>query len=134
MAARLYAAGLDIAPAVGTAAMHEFEAFLSLLGGVPDLEQILDGNGDALIFPTEPSLGYATVTGLTLRAQTAPRAHQALRWLAAKAEPEWAQLFTTDTLSLLRRTDDGALAALQRLIAGDAELGRFLADVATLSQ
>ena len=134
MAAHLYEAGLDIAPAVGAAAMHEFEAFVSQLNGVPDLERILDGQGDALAFPAEPSLGYATVTGLTLRAQSAPRAHQALRWLAAKAEPEWAQLFTTDTLTLLRRTDDGALAALQRLIAGDVELGRFLADVATLLQ
>ncbi len=144
MAARLYAAGLDIAPAVGAAAMHEFEAFVSQLGGVPDLETILEGGGDALAFPDEPSLGYATVTGLTLRARSAARAHQALRWLAAKADPEWAQLFATDTFTLLRRSTNDvqrgaagtqgtdAFADLQSLIAGDAELGRYLADVAAL--
>ncbi|MBL8093835.1 MAG: MoxR family ATPase [Anaerolineales bacterium] len=136
MAARLYAAGLDIAPAVGAAAAHEFDAFLSQLGDLPDLERILSGAGDTLAFPAEPSIGYATVTGLTLRAQTAARAHQALRWLAAKAEPEWAQLFATDSFTLLRRieTKDGdAFMALQRLIAGDEALGRFLADVASLA-
>lgn len=136
MAARLHVIGLDIAPAVGAAAAHEFDAFLSELGGLPDLEAILRGEHESVPFPSEPSIGYAAVTGLTVRARTATRAHQALRWLAAKAEPEWAQLFATDAFTVLRKinTPDGdAFSALQRLIADDAALGRFLAEVASLA-
>jgi MoxR-like ATPase len=125
MGAQLFAAGLDIAPAVGSAAATEFRAFLDQYQQLPDLDAVLAGRGNGQRFPDEPSVRYATVIGLAARARDAQRAYHALRWLMTAADLEWPQLFAVDSLRVLRPS--GRARDLQRLIAGDDELMRLLA-------
>jgi hypothetical protein len=43
--------GLDVTPAVGTATATEFHAYTALYHSIPDLAQILRGEGDGIAFP-----------------------------------------------------------------------------------
>lgn len=124
MASRLYHAGLEITPAVGAGAAAEFEAYRSLYRDLPDLQRILEGAGAGVAFPAEPSLRYATVIGLTVRAEAAQPAVHAFRWLAEAAPPEWVQLCAADLFRLMRAR--GQMPALQRLILQDEVLQRYL--------
>jgi MoxR-like ATPase len=124
MASKLHRAGLDVAAAVGEATAVEFNAFLQHYSSLPDLTRILQGSGNALAFPSEPSVRYATVIGLTARADDAQKGYHAFRWLAATAATEWVQLYATDLFSLLRARNQ--MGALARLIAGDPALGTFM--------
>lgn len=45
--------------------------------------------GNAIAFPEEPSVRYATTTGLTVRASDAKQAYNAFNWLSEKATAEW---------------------------------------------
>ena len=69
MASELHRAHLGIESAVGTVTAQEFKAFVALYGSIPDLEAILQGDGEVIPFPSEPSLSYATIIGLTSRAR-----------------------------------------------------------------
>ncbi|MBX5456941.1 MAG: MoxR family ATPase [Thermogemmatispora sp.] len=113
MADALYKAGLDIAPAVGQGAAAEFEAFMALYDRLPDVEAILEGAGEHIAFPGEPSLRYAITVALATRASSLQQCYQAFVWMSQKAQPEWVQLFATDLFRLLRaRNELGKLAAL----------------------
>jgi ATPase family associated with various cellular activities (AAA) len=124
MASTLHYAGLDLAPAIGTLANAEFQAFTKLYHILPDLAPILEGAGADIPFPAEPSARYATAIGLTIRARDADRAYNAFLWLSRVATTEWVQLFVSDLLSLMR--SQGQLGMLATLIAKDPEIGKFL--------
>ena len=126
MASRLHYAGLDIASAVGQGAAAEFAAYITLYKSLPDLVHILEGNGNAIAFPEEPSVRYATVTGLTVRAEDADRAYNAFNWLCDKATAEWVQLFAVDMFRQMRQL--GQMGALAKLVKQDSKLQQFLKD------
>jgi MoxR-like ATPase len=130
MASRLHAAGLEVAPVVGPAAAAEFRAFVSLYGGLVDMEAILRGDGADLAFPSEPSQRYALTVGLCVRARDAAQAHAAFRWLAAQAGPEWVQLYALDLFRQMRAR--GQMGELAALVQQDAQLQAFMRDYRAL--
>ncbi len=124
MASDLHRVGLDIAPAVGSAAATEFRAFVQLYEQLPDFERILAGQGGGVAFPAEPSVRYALIVGLVARAREAREAYHAFKWLAQVAEPEWVQLCAVDLFRLMRRK--GEMRNLKRFIAQDPALQAWL--------
>jgi MoxR-like ATPase len=124
MASALHAADLSIAPAVGVAAEAEFAAYIELYRALPNLTPILEGNGDRIDFPAEPSTRYATAIGLTIRAADANQAYNAFTWLSQKATAEWVQLFTIDMFRVMR--SKGQMGTLAKLVQKDAQLQKFL--------
>jgi MoxR-like ATPase len=124
MASTLHRAGMDVTAAVGTAAAGEFKAFVALYNSLPRLEEILQGSGDDIPFPAEPSVGYATITGLTTRAGDAQAAYNAFRWLVKTAGPEWVQLCAIDMFRQMRAK--GEMKQLGVLIAQDETVQKFL--------
>src|SRR5690606_22031643 len=117
-------AGLSIDSAVGTPAAQEFKAFLTLYGSIPDLQAILAGEGSAIPFPSEPSLCYATIIGLTSRAQDGQSAYHAFRWLVGAAKPEWVQLCAIDLFRSMRAK--GRMEELNEYILQDEQVQEFL--------
>jgi MoxR-like ATPase len=130
MAQRLFAAGLDISPAVGEAAASEFQAFLSLYQQLPDLHDILRGGGDGLAFSEEPSVRYAITVGLATRVQYVEQALCAFQWLHARAGAEWLQLWASLLFSQLR--SQGKLGLLAVLVRQHPTLAQFLKTYQTL--
>jgi MoxR-like ATPase len=126
MASDLHDADLDIAPAVGEAAMTEFQAYLKIYQALPNLTEILAGRGDRIAFPSEPSSRYATAIGLTVRAEDAQQAYNGFTWLSRVANPEWVQLFAVDLFQVMRAK--GQMGMLAQLVAKDANLQKFLKD------
>jgi MoxR-like ATPase len=124
MSSELHRANLSIESAVGIATAHEFKAFVALYSSVPDLEAILQGDGEAIPFPSEPSLGYATIIGLTSRAKEAQAAYHAFRWLVRTAKPEWVQLCAIDLFRMMRTK--GMMQELNGLIQQDEQIQQFL--------
>jgi hypothetical protein len=124
MASQLHHVGLGIESAVGTAAAQEFKAFLALYGSIPDLQAILAGDGAAIPFPVEPSLCYATIIGLTSRAQDAQSAYHAFQWLVGAAKPEWVQLCAIDLFRSMRAK--GMMEELNQYILQDEQVQDFL--------
>ena len=126
LANRFLYLALDIASAVGTGAAAEFAAYTTLYKTLPNLEPILQRNGNAIAFPEEPSVRYATTTGLTVRAQDASQAYNAFNWLSDKATAEWVQLFAVDMFRVMR--SKGQMGALAKLVQKDSQLQKFLRD------
>jgi MoxR-like ATPase len=126
MGSKLHYAGLDIAPAVGGGTKAEFDAFIKLYETLPDLMPILEGNGDKVLFPNEPSTRYATVIGLTVRAVDANQAYNGFTWLNKVATAEWVQLFAADLFRVMRSR--GQMGVLAKLIKKDPALQKFLQD------
>lgn len=124
MASQLHRANLGIESAVGTAMAYEFNAFIALYGSIPDLEAILRGEGESISFPSEPSLGYATIVGLTSRAKDAQAAYHAFQWLVGAAKPEWVQLCAIDLFRMMRLK--GMMEELGGLIRQDEQVQEFL--------
>ena len=125
MASELHQAEMDVTAAIGSAAAGEFKAFVALYSSIPNLEEILEGNGDDILFPEEPSLAYATITSLTTRANDAQTAYHVFRWLVGAAGPEWVQLCAIDLFRLMRAK--GEMEAMGELIAEDESVQAFLA-------
>jgi MoxR-like ATPase len=126
MANRLHAAQLDIAPVVGVGAAAEFAAYLRLYRRLPDIDQILQGSGEKVTFPTEPSVRYAVVIGLALRAADADQAYQGFRWLTEKAGTEWIQLYAIDVFQTIRSRGKDQHARFLAFTKDDPKLKRFL--------
>ena len=126
MASQLHYAGLDIASAVGEGAAAEFAAYITLYKTLPNLVPILQGEGEAIAFPEEPSVRYATTTGLTVRAEDANQAYKAFSWLSDRASAEWVQLFAVDMFRQMR--NKGQMGALARLVRQDSKLQQFFRD------
>jgi hypothetical protein len=126
MAHRLHTAGLDIAPVVGAGAAQEFAAYLRLYKRLPDIEQILAGKGDKVQFPTEPSVRYAVVIGLALRAADAEQAYNGFRWLLDKASTEWIHLYGIDVMQAIRGKSKEQQRRLLTKTRDDPKLKRFI--------
>ncbi|MUG98518.1 AAA domain-containing protein [Scytonema sp. UIC 10036] len=126
MASQLRYAGLNIAPAVGTGAAAEFAAFITLYETLPNLTPILEGKGNNIPFPTEPSARYATAIGLTVRAADANQAYNAFTWLNKVATAEWVQLFAVDLFRVMR--SKGQMGMLANFVKKDPNLQKFLQD------
>jgi hypothetical protein len=122
MANRLLQAGLSTEPAIGPAAAGEFDAFCKVYEKLPDLEGILEGKGKTR-FPDEASARYATVLGLTVRAQTARHGVNGLKWLVNEAGAEWVQFYATDLFRLLR--ERGQFGEFAKLMSTSPELKEF---------
>lgn len=126
VASQLYETGLDLACVVGLGAAAEFHAYLKLYQYLPDIEAILQGNGDTLKFPDEPSQRYALTMALTLRAANLQQSYTAFRWMADKAGHEWIQLFATDLFRRARARNE--LGKLATLVQRDQQLQRMFTD------
>lgn len=113
MANRLYTHDMNISHVVGEGAAAELAAFIKLYNQLPDVEKILQGDGNKISFPKEPSLRYAICVALAMRAKTLQESYQAFQWMAATAGHEWIQLFATDLFRQSQaRNELGKLAAL----------------------
>lgn len=113
MANRLYKVGLNIEHVIGAGAAAEFAAFLKIYHQLPNVESILQGNGEAIRFPQEPSLRYALTVALTMRSNSLQESYQAFLWMADHAGKEWIQLFFTDLIRQAdARNEKGRLAVL----------------------
>ena len=130
MASALHHAGLDIAPAVGAGTATEFNAFRQLYAHLPDFNLILDGKGDGITFPEEPSVRYALTVGLTARAQETDQAYHAFKWLTQTAAPEWVQLCAVDLFKLMRQK--GKWRTFSKRIGQDAQLQEWMANYQSL--
>lgn len=125
MADHLLKSELDIAPAVGAAAAAEFAAYCQVYKNLPDIKGILSGKKNPP-FPEEPSTRYAVVIGLVVPSHgDAASALNGLRWISQQAPMEWAQLFASDVLPLMRRK--GQIAPFVKLLAQEPKLKEFIA-------
>lgn len=124
MAHTLYALQLDLAPVIGEAAAAEFTAFLKVYEQIPDINRILTGEGEDVLFPGEPSLRYALIIALTLRSETVEQMGYAFEWAATHTAPEWIQLLATDLFSMARKRSQ--LAALGRYFREHTAFTGFL--------
>lgn len=122
----LYKVGLDIAPVVGPGAAAELNSFTALYNQIPDVTHILEGNGEHIAFPREPSLRYAITVALTLRANAPQQGYNAFQWMAARASAEWVQLFATDLFRLARARNQ--LGVLATLVQRDRGLQKMFAE------
>lgn len=130
MASRLHHAGLDIAPVVGEGTAAEFEAYRAIYRSLPDLGSILEGRGDRIAFPQEPSVRYAATIGLTVRADTLDKAHQGFLWMVDKAADEWVQLFYQDLAGLYRSR--GQMGLIGQLYSREPRLQKYLTEYTKL--
>jgi ATPase family associated with various cellular activities (AAA) len=126
MASALHQVGLEIAPAIGVGTAAEFDAFITLYQILPSLTPILEGLGENIPFPTEPSAQYATAIGLTVRSLDANQAYNAFTWLNRVATAEWVQLFSVDLFRVMR--SKGQLGALTMLMHKDPNFQKFIKD------
>ena len=124
MASQLHRAGLDTSPAIGEAAGAEFSAFVRLFEQLPDLGDVLSGQGAGLKLPDEPSVRYAAVVGLAARAANADEAYHAFQWLGETAGPEWLQLYVATLVSKFQAI--GQLGELAGLLGRDPRLAELV--------
>jgi MoxR-like ATPase len=124
MASALHSTGLNITPAVGMGAAAEFTSFVNLYDNLPNLAPILEGNGEGIAFPNEPSARYATAVGLTIRVADAKQAYNAFTWLNKNASSEWVRLFAVDLFRVMR--SKGQFGMLVNLAQKDPDLQKFL--------
>jgi MoxR-like ATPase len=125
MAEQLHRSGLDVEPSVGAGAAAEYYAYLSITENIPDIDAIVAGTKSPA-FPSETSLRYATVMSLVSRSDNSDKALNAIRWLVAKAMPEWTQLYATDSFPRLRAC--GCLEVVHKEILEDDKLRGFLTE------
>jgi AAA domain (dynein-related subfamily) len=130
IANELYHVGLDVAPVVGLGAATELSSFIAIYRRLPDVAAILQGKGQDIVFPKEPSLSYAVTAALTMRATTLTESYQAFQWMAAKASAEWVQLFATDLFRLARSHNE--LGKLAMLVEKNKQLQEMYRDYMTL--
>lgn len=126
MASHLHRVGLDITAAVGAAAATEFNAYTALYHSIPDLAQILRGEGGGISFPGEPSMRYATVVGLLTRVDEPQSGYHAFRWMTRNAPMEWVQLCATDLFRLMRARQ--MIKPLFAMINQDPELVKWMGE------
>lgn len=129
MAASLFKAGVDVAPAVGDAVAMEFNAFVQLKEKIPDIQAIFSGQGPSEL-TEDPSVRYATVSALVANADTASHSVNAFTWLIQHASEEWVHLYATDLFPRLR--ERGFYQEFSRSIINNEYASRFLRDFVAL--
>lgn len=129
LASELHERKMGITAAVGDGAAAEFEAFLKLYSQLPDLEALLQGRGSKIKFPTEPSLRYAVVIGLSTRAVTEEAIRHGFAWVVEKAGAEWCQLFIHSIHD--RAAGRGHTGLLAALLTSEPRMKRFIKHIMT---
>ena len=124
MASQLHHAKLPLAPAVSEAVEGEFAAFVEVYNKVPDLDKIIQGNGQGIKFSKDPSTRYAVTFGLSARAKQTEQVTNALQWLSDKADPEWIQLFIHNILDCAVATN--SIGAIATIIKANPRLKKFI--------
>ena len=130
MASKLHSVGLDTIPAIGEETTAEFKAYIAVYKNLPQLEAILAGEGDAIPFPSEPSVRYATTVGLAVRAKDASEGYNGFSWLSRVATAEWVQLFVVDICRQMEAI--GKKGALAIMAKKDKKLSKSINDALTL--
>jgi hypothetical protein len=126
MASQMYHAQLPLFPAIGTAIAGEFTSFIKIYNKVPDLEKILQGNGQKINFGKDPSIRYAVTFGLSVRARQKEEITNALQWMLDKTGPEWIQLFIHNIQDYVVATNQ--LGIMATIIKTDSRIKDFLKD------
>jgi MoxR-like ATPase len=124
MASQMLHAQLPLAPAIGAAVVGEFNAFTKIYTAVPNLDEILQGNGQKTEFDKDPSIRYAVTFGLSSRARQAKEITNAIQWLLDKAAPEWIQLFIHNIQD--RAVATNQLGILATVIKTDPRIKDFI--------
>jgi hypothetical protein len=123
-ASRLHGLGMPVDAAVGEPVAAEFRVYCEVVGSLPDINLVLDGEGADVDFPAEVSARYAVCVGLALRVKDEVQALAVFHWLNEHAGPEWIQMFIADAmLTLSRENRQGQFAALA---AQEPALSRFV--------
>jgi hypothetical protein len=126
MADALVKAGLPADGVVGPAAWAEYRSYLRLYESLPDLDAVLRGRGASVTPPEEPSVRYATVVGLALRARTGSDAVNAFRWVHKHLAAEWTRTLLQDLLRSMRAK--GLQGPLAQALGAEPLFKSFLAD------
>lgn len=124
MASEDYTHGHSVVPSVGEGPGLEFEAFVRTYQNLPDLNRILDGDGETLTAPHEQSALYALATGLALRSEEPEHFRHAFSWLHERSNDEWVQLFLN--IGLARAEELGRQGTFARAFARTDSAKRFL--------
>ncbi len=124
MASNLFKLNLPINTAIGDGAAEEFNSFLNVYKNLPNLVQIIKGNGEKINFPKQVSTQWATITGLTKRADKAEEVKEVFQWLFKKTTPEWIQVFAADIVANFKEKKQ--LTSLAKVVMGDPEMQKYL--------
>ncbi len=124
MASKLFKLNLPINVAIGDGATEEFNSFLKVYKNLPNLSQIIKGNGEKIIFPKQVSRQWATITGLTKRATRPEEVKEVFQWLFKKTTPEWIQVFAADIVAKFKEKKQ--LTALAKVVMKDTQVQEYL--------
>ena len=124
MASNLFKLNLPINTAIGDGAAEEFNSFLNVYKNLPNLAQIIKGNGEKINFPKQVSTQWATITGLTKRADKAEEVKEVFQWLFKKTTPEWIQVFAADIVANFKEKKQ--LTSLAKVVMGDPQMQKYL--------
>ena len=124
MASKLFKLNLPINVAIGDGATEEFNSFLKVYKNLPNLSQIIKGNGEKIIFPKQVSRQWATITGLTKRATRPEEVKEVFQWLFKKTTPEWIQVFAADIVAKFKEKKQ--LTALAKVVMKDTQMQEYL--------
>ena len=124
MASKLFKLDLPINVAIGDGATEEFNSFLKVYKNLPNLSQIIKGNGEKIIFPKQVSRQWATITGLTKRATRPEEVKEVFQWLFKKTTPEWIQVFAADIVANFKEKKQ--LTALAKVVMKDTQMQEYL--------
>ena len=124
MASKLFKLNLPINVAIGDGATEEFNSFLKVYKNLPNLSQIIKGNGEKIIFPKQVSRQWATITGLTKRATRPEEVKEVFQWLFKKTTPEWIQVFAADIVANFKEKKQ--LTALAKVVMKDTQMQEYL--------
>lgn len=125
MADALLRADLPLEGAVGPGAAAEFASFCAVFDRLPGIEAILNGAGELPHFPSEPSVRYATITALAMRAESTAQTAAACQWLIAKAQAEWIILFLHLTVDRAKR--QGKMGEVAELVKRQPGIASYMA-------
>jgi hypothetical protein len=105
-AMKLYENGLDIAHVIGAPTALQFRAFEKVIGSLPDISAILDGDTNIKLESTkDPSVLYAAVSALSARATTSEQYINALLWIIQqKITEDYASLYVSEAMKSLKPT------------------------------
>lgn len=102
MAANLFNIGEEIISAVGPGPDSEFRAFIKLYSKLPEIEKILEGQGDGINSPTDPSILYAMVGSFYSRATDVKHFVNATKWmLEKKVSEDFLACFLKDSVVVM---------------------------------
>ena len=124
MASKLFKLNLPINVAIGDGATEEFNSFLKVYKNLPNLSQIIKGNGEKIDFPKQVSRQWATITGLTKRATKPEEVKEVFQWLFKKTTPEWIQVFAADIVANFKEKKQ--LTALAKVVMKDSQMQEYL--------